>query len=229
MNNEQELMEFVQFCAEMIPEFKGKSPEEIAKALDELSQSNPEAIQQLFAEFKKVKQGGSQPAPKTMFRKGGKIDQLVNKFKKGGKATKKCSCGCDLVKVAEKGGIVEKCACGCKQVTKAQEGTKTTPAVDFSKYKLTDSKINGQDTTMKFSTQDGNMTIKATPEGRRIDQYNTYGAGNMFRKTYTNNPGVMDRFRTMFSPMNNRLFPMSSELNQQIDNVMAGKGIPVKK
>lgn len=115
--NEQQLTAFVQFCSQIVPEFKDMPLESVAEALGQLSKSNPEVLEQLYAEFTKSQQ---------VFKKGGKLDYLVDKFKQGGKSTKKCSCGCDIVKVAEKGGIVERCACGCKSnVVKADEGTKT--------------------------------------------------------------------------------------------------------
>lgn len=211
--NEKEMMEFIQFCSQVVPEFKGKSPEEISQALTALSESNPDAIQQLFTEFQKAKKA---------FKRGGKIEQFVNRFKKGGKAAKRCSCGCEMVKVAEKGGIVEKCACGCKNVAKAEDG------LNLSNYKLKDSKINNADTTMTFSRPDESLTITATPEGRRIDQYKTFGAGNMFRSTYTNTPSIMDRIRSFISPMNNKVLPMNKGLNQQITNVF-DKNLPKKQ
>lgn len=211
--NEKEMMEFIQFCSQVVPEFKGKSPEEISQALTALSESNPDAIQQLFTEFQKAKKA---------FKRGGKIEQFVNRFKKGGKAAKRCSCGCEMVKVAEKGGIVEKCACGCKNVAKAEDG------LNLSNYKLKDSKINNADTTMTFSRPDESLTITATPEGRRVDQYKTFGAGNMFRSTYTNTPSIMDRIRNFISPMNNKVLPMNQGLNQQITNVF-DKNLPKKQ
>ena len=214
--NEKEMMEFIQFCAQVVPEFKGKSPEEISQALSAISESNPETLQQLFAEFQKAKKA---------FKRGGKIEQFVNRFKKGGKAAKKCACGCELVKVAEKGGIVEKCACGCKNVVKAQEGEKV--GLNLSNYKLKNSKINNADTTMTFSRPDESLTITATPEGRRIDQYKTFGAGNMFRSTYTNTPSIMDRIRSFISPMNNKVQPMTRDLNNQVTNVF-NKNLPKK-
>jgi hypothetical protein len=56
-----------------------------------------------------------------MFAKGGKLDYLVE-LKKGGKAKRKCKCGCNMIAVKEKGGTMEKCACGCKVKSHQQGG-----------------------------------------------------------------------------------------------------------
>lgn len=113
--NEQQLTEFLTFCKQAIPEYKDLSLEQIAESLVQIQESDPETFQGILNSYKKAKQA---------FKRGGKLDVFVAKFANGGKSTKKCSCGCDLVKVAEKGGIVEKCACGCKnKVVKAQDGS----------------------------------------------------------------------------------------------------------
>lgn len=115
--NEQQLTEFLTFCKQAIPEYKDLSLEQIAESLVQIQESDPETFQGILNSFKKARQA---------FKRGGKLDAFVAKFANGGKSTKKCSCGCDLVKVAEKGGIVEKCACGCKsKVVKAEPGAST--------------------------------------------------------------------------------------------------------
>ena len=112
--NEQQLTEFLTFCKQAIPEYKDLSLEQIAENLVKIQESDPETFQGILNNYKKAKQAFK--------RGGGKLDAFVAKFANGGKSTKKCSCGCDLVKVVEKGGIVERCACGCKsKVVKAQD------------------------------------------------------------------------------------------------------------
>lgn len=66
-------------------------------------------------------------------RIGGKLEYLkrlhknnlnVDFFKKGGKASKKCACGCNIITLKDKGGkMIEKCACGCKPDKKEDGGT----------------------------------------------------------------------------------------------------------
>ncbi len=122
--NEQQLTEFLTFCKQAIPEYKDLSLEQIAESLVQIQESDPETFQGILNNYKKAKQA---------FKRGGKLDVFVAKFANGGKSTKKCSCGCDLVKVAEKGGIVERCACGCKsKVIKAENGIKNGGEVEQS-------------------------------------------------------------------------------------------------
>lgn len=77
MENKEELIKFIQWLPENVEEFKGKSPEEISNALNELGQSEEgiNILKQLFTKFKKSSQ---------MFKKGGKIDNLVKKYATGG-------------------------------------------------------------------------------------------------------------------------------------------------
>lgn len=76
MQEQEELIKFIQWLPENVEEFKGKTPEEVANALNELSKSEEgnNVIKQWMAAFKKASQ---------MFRKGGKMESFVSKFQGG--------------------------------------------------------------------------------------------------------------------------------------------------
>ena len=76
--NEQELVRFVKWLPSNINEFKDKTPEEVVTILNKMSQTEEgmNTISELINQFKQNSQ---------MFKKGGKLDILINKFKPGGK------------------------------------------------------------------------------------------------------------------------------------------------
>lgn len=77
----QELAAFVEWLPSNVEEFKDKNPEEVVTMLNELSQTDEgvNVISNLINQFKERTQ---------MFEQGGKLNFLVEKFKKGG-TTKK--------------------------------------------------------------------------------------------------------------------------------------------
>lgn len=94
MNNEQEQMmaEFIQWLPQNIQKFEGvvpektikaiasaQSAEEVVIALNEFSQQQEgtQVIPQMFQVFKKSQKAG-------MFKKGGKLEQLLTKYQSGG-------------------------------------------------------------------------------------------------------------------------------------------------
>lgn len=85
---------------------------------DAVSQLTDEDWDMLEAQYNDTDTESKQNANQSvsMYAKNGaKLEKLKNlrSYKKGG-GVKKCSCGCDMVSVKEKGGkIVTKCACGC--------------------------------------------------------------------------------------------------------------------
>lgn len=78
--NEADLMAFIKWLPTKIKEFQNKSPEEITEALNILSKTEEGQIQlrALVEEFK-------QSSETSLFKKGGKLNYLVEKFQKGGK------------------------------------------------------------------------------------------------------------------------------------------------
>lgn len=76
--NEQKLAQFVEWLPSSINEFKDKTPEEVVTILNKMAQTEDgmNAISDLINQFKQNSQ---------MFKKGGKLDILINKFQTGGK------------------------------------------------------------------------------------------------------------------------------------------------
>lgn len=70
-------MQFVEWLPNNVEEFKGMDSDQIVSTLNKLSESEEgmSQLNELMSAYKKSKQ---------MFRKGGKIDYLVNKFQQGG-------------------------------------------------------------------------------------------------------------------------------------------------
>lgn len=94
MNNEQEQMmaEFIQWLPQNIQQFKGslpkeiiepiataQSPEEVVNVLNQLSQSQEgnQIVSTMFQVFQESQKTG-------MFKKGGKLEQLLTKYQSGG-------------------------------------------------------------------------------------------------------------------------------------------------
>ena len=95
MNNEQQQMmaAFVQWLPQNIKQFEGslpkeiiepiataQSPEEVVNILNQLSQSQEgnQIVSTMFQAFQESQKTG-------MFAKGGKLEQLLNKYQNGGK------------------------------------------------------------------------------------------------------------------------------------------------
>lgn len=78
---QEELMQFVQWLPSKVEEFQNKTPEEIVGKLNELAQTEDgmNTISGLINQFKQEQSAG-------MFKQGGKLAYLVNKFKNGGSA-----------------------------------------------------------------------------------------------------------------------------------------------
>lgn len=78
---QEELMQFVQWLPSKVEEFQNKTPEEIVGKLNELAQTEDgmNTISGLINQFKQEQSAG-------MFKQGGKLAYLVNKFKDGGSA-----------------------------------------------------------------------------------------------------------------------------------------------
>ena len=76
---QEELMQFVQWLPSKVEEFQNKTPEEIVGKLNELAQieDGMNTISGLINQFKQEQSAG-------MFKQGGKLAYLVNKFKDGG-------------------------------------------------------------------------------------------------------------------------------------------------
>ncbi len=86
--DETQLIEFIKWIPTRVKELQNKSPEEIAMTLNKLSKT-PEGQKQLetlIQEFKS-ENAAIQPEETGMFKKGGKLNYLVTKFKNGGKKT----------------------------------------------------------------------------------------------------------------------------------------------
>lgn len=82
--NEQELIQFVQWLPSSIDEFKDKTPDEVVTILNKLSQTE-EGMKTISGLINQFKQNTS------MFKNGGKLGQLINKFQQGGKSDQRKS------------------------------------------------------------------------------------------------------------------------------------------
>lgn len=78
--NETDLMAFIQWLPTKIEAFQNKTPEEIAQVLNNMSKTEEgkAELEALIGEFKESNMETN------MFKKGGRLDYLVEKFKKGG-------------------------------------------------------------------------------------------------------------------------------------------------
>lgn len=105
--NEEQLIEFINWLSTAVPEFKNAEPEQIVQALNQMyeSEERQQMLSQLFTAF----QDSKADAQSQMFKKGGKLSQLVEKAKKGKKM-------CCRKKEVLQGGMVNKVA------EKMQEG-----------------------------------------------------------------------------------------------------------
>ena len=108
--NEEQLIEFVNWLPTAVPEFQNAQPEQIVQALNQMyeSEEGQQMLSQLFTAFQESKAD----AQSQMFKKGGKLNQLVEKAKKG---KKMC---CKKKEVLQK-GMVNKVA------EKMQDGGET--------------------------------------------------------------------------------------------------------
>lgn len=99
--NEEQLIEFINWLPTAVPEFQDASPEQIVQTLNQLyeSEEGQATLSQLFTAFQESKQAGNSQ----MFKKGGKLDQLTQKAKKGKKM-------CCKKKEIVQGGMVNKVA-----------------------------------------------------------------------------------------------------------------------
>lgn len=97
--NEEQLIEFINWLPAAVPEFKNAEPEQIVQALNQMyeSEEGQQMLSQLFTAFQESKAD----AQSQMFKKGGKLGQLVEKAKKGKKM-------CCKKKEVLKGGMVNK-------------------------------------------------------------------------------------------------------------------------
>lgn len=137
--DEKKIQKFLEWLPTKFEEFKGKSLEEVAEDLNRLYETDEgkQTIQTLMNTFLE-----EQDKKSSKFANGGilptsKLDYIVSLHKKGGKLkTKKCSCGCEMHKVLENGGVVEKCACGCdtKKIVKAEKGTEVKENKNKTSY-----------------------------------------------------------------------------------------------
>lgn len=78
--NETDLIAFIQWLPTKIEAFQNKTPEEIAQVLNNMSKTEEgkAELEALIGEFKESN------IETNMFKKGGRLDYLVEKFKKGG-------------------------------------------------------------------------------------------------------------------------------------------------
>lgn len=116
--NEEQLIEFINWLPTAVPEFQNASPEQIVQTLNQLyeSEEGQATLSQLFTAFQESK---NEPQSQ-MFKKGGKLDQLTQKAKKGKKM-------CCKKKELVQGGMANKI------IEKAQDGSKLTrrQALDY--------------------------------------------------------------------------------------------------
>lgn len=169
--NEEQLIEFINWLPTAVPEFQNASPEQIVQTLNQLyeSEEGQATLSQLFTAFQESKE-----APQSqMFKKGGKLDQLTQKAKKGKKM-------CCKKKEIVQGGMVN------KVIEKAQDGNKLTrrQALDAgmtnqgydrsqARIALANAMNTGRDLGMrgKELRQWARQVIAAIPEAPDIDAF----------------------------------------------------------
>lgn len=102
MENQEKLLQFVEWLGQNVPELKGQGPEQIVSTINELSKSDEgkQMLQGLIQEFESSMTG--------MFKKGGKLDYLL---------------------CLKSGGNIQDCGCGkkMKNPLKAQDGLDELP------------------------------------------------------------------------------------------------------
>lgn len=98
MENQEKLLQFVEWLGQNVPELKGQSPEQIVETVNKLSASEEgqQMLQGLIQEFESSTTG--------MFKKGGKLDYLLC-LKKGGNI-QDCGCGKKLSKKQSGGRVL---------------------------------------------------------------------------------------------------------------------------
>lgn len=86
--DETQLMAFIKWLPTRVKELQNKSPEQITQVLNKLSKT-PEGKKQLEGLIQEFKSENSAIQPEEsepgMFRKGGKLNYLIEKFQNGGK------------------------------------------------------------------------------------------------------------------------------------------------
>lgn len=169
--NEEQLIEFINWLPTAVPEFQNASPEQIVQTLNQLyeSEEGQATLSQLFTAFQESK---NEPQSQ-MFKKGGKLDQLTQKAKKGKKM-------CCKKKEIVQGGMVN------KVIEKAQDGSKLTrrQALDAgmtnkgydrsqARIALANAMNTGRDLGMrgKELRQWARQVIAAIPEAPDIDAF----------------------------------------------------------
>ena len=92
------------------------SPEDIEKITTAASELTDEQWSSIELEY--IEQNEEKEEDTILAKKGLKLENLkkLYSYKKGKKIkVNKCSCGCDMITVKEKGGkITSKCSCNCK-------------------------------------------------------------------------------------------------------------------
>jgi hypothetical protein len=90
------------------------SPEDVGKITEAASTLTDEQWEALDKQYKSESAEEAEQEA-IMAKKGAKLAKL-QAYKKGKKVgPKKCSCGCEMVSVKGKGGVMtSKCSCGCK-------------------------------------------------------------------------------------------------------------------
>lgn len=136
-----EAAEFLNWCAGL-PMFDGNSMDQIVNILN----SDKELTARLSQEFQNAKLNSSQ-----IFKCGGKLQQLTQRFAKGGSV----DCGC--------GGIKLKGQDGTKLVSEDRTITIVNPFTTYA------------DTLGKYSYPSTNGSFKFTPEGRTANVWDNTG------------------------------------------------------
>lgn len=191
--NEEQLIEFINWLPTAVPEFQDASPEQIVQTLNQLyeSEEGQATLSQLFTAFQESK---NEPQSQ-MFKKGGKLDQLTQKAKKGKKICckkKEIVQGGMVNKIAEKMQNGGELATGVSAntlknfITKGQTGL-ITPEVKPSgirglfwrptEYPRIDSGVEGNTrwtgTRSAYYNQDGDLIQSITKQYQNGPEYTT--------------------------------------------------------
>ena len=85
--DENQLIEFIKWIPTKIKELQNKTPEEIVTVLNSLSKTpkGQQQLETLISAFKSENAAIQPDKDTNSFKKGGKLDYLINRFKDGGK------------------------------------------------------------------------------------------------------------------------------------------------
>ena len=217
--NEKQLIEFVNWLPTAVPEFKNADPEQIVQALNQMyeSEEGQQMLSQLFTAFQESKAD----VQSQMFKKGGKLGQLVEKAKKGKKM-------CCKKKEVLQGGMVN------KVIEKAQWGKKLNKLIAKKKGNYDFEKSSHKEIGDSYPRADFDTEIYSNAiqhrynDGTRYDgddfrriilNPNTAKADTLYQFTNANyEPVVISRNQPKYQELANQYSAQLDDIDRRIDS-----------